>query len=181
MKNNIIFLVIIFGLISAVGCTRERSKDVAVRINQFVMSADEFKEEFQHSSYSSDGEGREKFLEDLINRKLLIQEAEREGLDKEQGFLREIERFWEKTLLKSTIDRKSKELAGRASVNEDEIKARYDQMINKGMADKSLEELYDQIKWQVLRERQTAIFNDWLDSLRQNARIEIKRDLLGIR
>jgi len=179
MNRNVIFGLILVSLIFTCGCVQQDSKGAAIRINEFVMSAAEFQEAFKNSSYSAAREDKEKFLEDLINRKLIIQEAQRQGLDKRQEFLREIERFWEKTLLKNIIDRKSKELTGGALVNEDEMRAEYDRLINQGLTEASYEESYDQIKWQLLRHKQIAAFDNWLEQLRGQARIEVNRELLG--
>jgi len=111
---------------------------------------------------------------------LLLQEAEQMGLDKEPEFLKEVESFWEKTLLKNIIYRKSKELAGEVSVYEDEIRAQYEKMVDKGAAEGSYEEMYDRIKWQLLREKQAAAFNEWLKGLRENSEIEVDKQLLGL-
>jgi len=175
MKNNIIFCVVILGLIFTLGCVSQRQEEGVVRINQFVMSADEFKQEFKNSPYSMRAEGREEFLQDLIDRKLILQEAGRIGLDKKQDFLRDIERFWEKVLLKNVISRKSRELAAKISVSEDEVHARYDQMISKQLIDGPFEGIHDQIKWQLLREKQTQAFDDWLEGLRREARVEVDK------
>jgi hypothetical protein len=144
------------------------------------MSAEEFQEQFDNSDYPANKEGKEKFLKDLISRKLLLQEAEQMGLDKEPEFLKEVERFWEKTLLKNIIYRKSKELSGEVSVYEDEIRAQYEKMIKEGLAEGTYEEMYDRIKWQLLREKQAAAFNEWLKDLRKNSEIEVNRQLLGL-
>jgi hypothetical protein len=183
MRNNIIFRFIIIGLslIAISGCAKKKeSETIAIRVNDFIMSVGEFREELKDSGYSLQRDAKQQLLEDVINRKLLLQEAERMGLDKEKGFLREIEHFWEKTLLKRILDRKSNEFAVGVSVNEDEVRVRYDQMTKEGMADKSFEELYDHIKWQILREKQTRAFNNWLKELRNQARIEIDKELLGM-
>lgn len=179
MRNNIIFFISV--LIFILGCMRENSKEVAIKINEFVITADEFEEKFENSAYYKDEKGREKFLEDLINRKLLLQEAERLKLDREKEFLKEIESFWEKTLLKNIIDRKSKELAGKVWVNEDEIRAHYEKMREQEKTLEDFEEMYEQIKWQILREKQTKAFDDWLKDLRKRANIEVNKELLGIK
>ena len=180
MRNNIIFWFIILGLISVFGCAKEKSENIALRINQFVMSAEEFKEEFKNSSYFVEGKDKGKFLDDLVNRKLLLQEAERMELDREQDFLKEIELFWEKTLLKSVVNQKSKEFAGKSLVGEDEIRSRYDIMAKEGLTDETFEELYAQMKWQLLREKQTIAFNHWLEKLHKEARLEVNKQLLEI-
>lgn len=180
MRKNIFFWLIIFGLIAIFGCTKGKSENIALRINEFAMSAEEFKEEFKNSSYFVEGKDRKKFLEDLVSRTLLLQEAERMELDRGQEFLKEIERFWEKTLLKSIVNQKSKEFAGKSLVGEDEIRSRYDEIVKEGLADKSFDELYAQVKWQLLREKQTTAFNHWLEKLHKEARLEVNKELLEI-
>ncbi len=180
MRNHIVFWLILFGLIFTIGCARGPSETTAVRVNEFVMSADEFQEQFDNSDYPANKQGKEKFLKDLISRKLLLQEAEQMGLDKQPEFLKEVERFWEKTLLKNIIYRKSKELAGEVSVYEDEIRAQYEKMVDKGAAEGSYEEMYDRIKWQLLRQKQEAAFNEWLKGLRENSEVEVNKQLLGL-
>ncbi|MFH1577512.1 MAG: hypothetical protein ABIC18_00360 [Candidatus Omnitrophota bacterium] len=180
MGKNIIFYLLIFGLIFTYGCVKQEEDNIAVRINEYTMSLDEFNQELANSGYSAEGQGREGFLGDLINRKVILQEAERMGLNKEPEFLREIERFWEKTLLKSIIDRKSKQLATEVGVGEDEVRARYDEMVNSNTAQGSYGQAYEQIKWQLSREKQVAAFDDWLKGLHEQTTIEINKELLGI-
>lgn len=180
MRNRAKFWLILSGLIFTIGCAGDTSKTTAVRINEFIMSADELKERFRDSGYPADKQGKEKFLENLINRKLLLQEAERMGLDKKPEFLKEVERFWEETLLKEIVDRKSKELAGRVSVNEDEIRAQYEKIVAQGSAEGAYEEMYDRIKWQLLREKQTRVFNEWMKELRESSDIQVRRQALGL-
>ena len=180
MNKGITFWFLISAVILAAGCARLQSDNAVVRVNDFAITCQEFREALQDSSYAAVQGGEKEFLEDLINRRLLLQQAELLGLEQEQGFLKEVERFWEKTLLKRIIDRKSKELAGGVRVNEDEIRACYDEMVRQGSSDASYDKMYDQIKWQLLRERQTAAFNDWLQDLRKQARIEINKELLEV-
>ncbi len=178
MKRIAIFLLIFFGLMFVSGCVKTEPDNIAVTINKYVISPEEFQEEFKASGYYADGEKKKDFLEDLINRKLILQEAERQGLDKEQEFLKEVERFWEKALLKNIIERTSRELSASAQVTEDAISARYDEMLNQGLIQDSYEKAYDQIRWQLLREEQFAAFSKWLEELRTTATIKVRRQLL---
>ncbi len=181
MAKDTILWIVLFGLIFTCGCAKQRPQDTAVRVNDFVMSAKEFGQVFESSGYSAGEEDKEGFLEDLINRRLILQEAERQGLDKQREFLREIERFWEKTLLKNIINRKSKEFTTRVAVNEDEIRSRYDEMVDKRLIRTSYKQAYDQIKWQLLQDKQRKAFDAWLEGLREKARIEVNKGSLGIK
>lgn len=172
--------LLILGLILIYGCAQR--KEVAVRINDFTLTKEEFEEELKEVGLiEASVEEKEKFLENLIDHKLILLEAERLGLDKEREFLKEIENFYEKNLLKIMLDKKSKEITAKISVEEREIQALYDQMREKGETLKSYDEIYEQLRWQILREKQNQEFGDWLENLRKEAKIKINRELLGIK
>lgn len=169
--------LLILGLIFILGC-RQR-EEVVMRINDFKLTEAEFEEELKEKGFiSPSGEEKEKFLEDLINQKLILLEAERLGLDKEKEFLKSVENFYEKNLLKIMLDRKSKEITAKISVDEREIQALYNQMKKEGLTDKSYNELYEQLRWQILREKQSREFSHWLDSLKSKAKIKINKELI---
>ena len=67
-----------------------------------------YPKEFKDSVYGviDTAESRQNFLSALIDRKLLLQYAQKEGFDKETSFLQTIERFWEQSLLKIVLDKK---------------------------------------------------------------------------
>lgn len=175
-KNNIFFIVagLTLALILSYGCAQEKQKKIILRVNNFKMTAEELEEEIKEAGIPDSPQARQKFLEDLINRKLILQEAERLGLDKEREFLKAIERFWEQSLLKVMIDRESKEIANQISVDDREIEKCYNEMFQQGAVKESLPESYNQIKWQVLRNKQTQALNAWIEGLRKKAKVEVK-------
>lgn len=146
------------------------------------MTAEEFEEEFKEAGAGLLGpvNQKEAFLENLINRKLILQEAERLGLNQEREFLKSIERFYEQTLLKAVLDRKSNEFASRIQTNDQEIEAYYNELKDRGLVEKPLTEVYKEIKWQVIRNKQTQAFNSWIEGLREKAKIEVDKKALGI-
>jgi len=54
---------------------------------------------------------KENLLQDLITKKVLLQEAQRQNLDKDKAFMKQIERHWEQALLKSLLRNKSEQLS----------------------------------------------------------------------
>ncbi|MFH1397614.1 MAG: hypothetical protein ABIH27_03585 [Candidatus Omnitrophota bacterium] len=132
MKNNIIFLLTIL-LIAGCGCPLPKDKKVLAKINNYEIGLDEFQAQFLASPYSKDNtpETRKGFLKMLIGRKLILQDAQAKGLDKENDFLKMIERFWEQSLLKLALDRKSQEIAGSVGVKDN--KPGQDQLMNDWM------------------------------------------------
>ncbi len=181
MRKKVLLVgsLIIIGLAFIYGYQgKGRPKDIALRVNNFVMTQEEFEEEFRESGMPDTTQTRQRFLEGLINRKLVLQEAERLGLDKEREFLKTIERFWEQSLFKIMIEAKSKEIAGRVSVTDKEIEDYYNDLLKKGRATKPLSESYSEMKWQILRNKQTQALNDWIEELRKNAKIELNEKFL---
>lgn len=172
----ILCLLIIFG------CAQRDKEKPAIRINKFKMTAREFEEEFKEAGAGVLGSANQKeaFLENLINRKLILQEAERLGLNRDREFLKAIERFYEQTLLKTVLDKKSNEFASKIQVSEKEIEEYYNELKDKGLIEKPLSEVYKEIRWQVLRQKQNQAFYGWVESLKEKAKIEIDKKALGI-
>ncbi|MCM8766294.1 MAG: hypothetical protein NC920_05625 [Candidatus Omnitrophica bacterium] len=181
MKKNVIIFMVIF-IFLLLGCVKKSKERPAIRINSFQMSAKEFEEEFKEAGAGLLGPANQKevFLENLINRKLILQEAERLGLNRDKEFLKSIEHFYEQTLLKAVLDKKSNEFASKTQVNEKEIEVYYNELKEKGLIEKPLSEVYKEIKWQLLRQKQTQAFNSWVESLKGKARIEVDKKALGI-
>jgi len=106
-----------------VGCSSSSTKDkkILAKINNYEITLDEFQEQFKESSYSRDSsaESKKEFLKVLIGRKLILQDAERKGLDKKKEFLNMIERFWEQSLLKLALQDKSQEISGSIGIKDD--------------------------------------------------------------
>jgi hypothetical protein len=119
MKNK---MLILFAVLLLAGCACPLSKDkkILAKINNYEITLDEFQKQFDESFYARDNtpEARKEFLKVLIGRKLILQDAQAKGLDKEKEFLKMIERFWEQSLLKLALQRKSVEIAGSAEAKD---------------------------------------------------------------
>lgn len=110
-KRNLIWLI------AAVACVislwygysqRPEQKKVVARINNYVMTLEDFEDGIAHSPYrvyrKRDLEG---LLDLAVRKQVLIQEAEREGLDKNKSFMKTIERYWRQTLIKELLEKQS--------------------------------------------------------------------------
>jgi|YelNatPaOPRAMG01_1025707.scaffolds.fasta_scaffold135026_2 peptidyl-prolyl cis-trans isomerase C len=178
MKKIVLFLLI---FIIFYGCgSKQKQKNIVALVNNYEITLEEFEEEFKNSIYGQQDtpEVRQQFLDNLINRKLILQDAQRKGLDKDKEFLKMIERFWEQSLLKLALDKKSKEIAGSTLVSDKKIREVYDRMISEGKTDKSYEQMYHQIKWEITKLKETQLMNKWLEDLRKEAKIKINYDLI---
>jgi len=180
MKKVILLLIVLF---IAVGCcplNKQKKKKILVKINNYEISTDEFNKDFNDSAYAgySTPQAKKDFLNFLINKKLMLQEAQKLGLDKEEGFLDMVESFWEQSLLKLIIEKKSKEIASTVQVYDKEIENAYQSLSKQGKVDKDYYMVRDQIRWALIKEKETKMMNDWIDSLKNKAQVEIDYNLI---
>ena len=106
----LIIFVMITVTMSISGCGRSPSQEdmrVVARINNYELTVADFKEE----SLSDPLKPKEELLQEIIMKKILIQEAQKQNFDKERAFMREIEKYWEQALLKSLIKKKTADLS----------------------------------------------------------------------
>lgn len=178
MKKYLSILVMLFFVL---GCTQQaKNKTVLAKVNNYEISKEEFEEEFLASSFSRNDtpQARNEFLNNLINQKLILQDAENKGLDKDKKFLKIIEKFWEQSLLKIALDKKTREVAGSAKVSDKDIEEVYQQMVNEGKTTKPYNQMYSQIKWEITKVKESQLMNDWISELQKKADIKINQDSL---
>lgn len=170
--SAIFLLLIIFMLFKL---KPPKPEEYLVKINNYTITPQEFNEEFGASAYAKNDtpESKKEFLNMLIRRKLVLQDGQARGLDKDKEFLKSIERFWEQSLLKRVMDQKSQEVTSSASVSDSAVEAAYNKLKSEGKADKPLDQMYSQIKWSLTQLRQSQAINKWLASLYKKAEIKI--------
>jgi len=179
MKRSLIAIAALFILC---GCGKsDAGRAVIARVNDYSITAEEFKSEFKESVYSRTDtpETRKEFLNNLIDRKLIIQDAEKIGIDKDPRFLKALEKFWEQLLLKMAIERKTMDFATQCYVSDKEVKDAYESMVNDGGEVKPYSEVYMQIKWNITRRKESQLINKWVLGLKKGARININEKLLN--
>ncbi len=80
------------------------SQDVALRVNGHPMSQKQVDDQSRERGYH--GETSEDQIDSLVTRQLLIQEAQRLGIDKEESFRKALKIYYEQSLIKVLTDRK---------------------------------------------------------------------------
>lgn len=178
MKSYTVYLCIILFLF---GCTaKPKNKEMLAKVNNYEITRQEFEEEFKASPFGRNDtlESRNEFLNNLINRKLILQDGQDKSLDKNKDFLKMIERFWEQSLLKLTLDKKSKEIAGLAQVSDKTIEETYQKMLKEGKTDKTYDQMYNQIKWEITKLKESQLMNEWMDGLRKKSQVKVNYELL---
>jgi len=130
--------IIIILLFFASGCEKRPAKDkqILAKVNNYEMTVSDFQDEARltrsNKSLSLDeNKAKAQLLKDLINRKILIQEALKLNFDKDKTFMQEIERYWEQALLKLLFKNKSEELSRSIRVDDSEVRQAFGKMRKK--------------------------------------------------
>ncbi len=104
-------LIAVFAL-SVGGCAEKGpKKEVIATIGNYSL----YKEDFLSESSLYPPEylnnvTKEQILNNIIEKKVLLLEAQRQGLDRNPEFMKMVERFWEQSLLRSLLNKKSEEI-----------------------------------------------------------------------
>ena len=129
-RSSVRFLGIAVLLSVVAACSdkpEEPSKALAV-INGKEITSSEFDlrwsqiPEFARKTYAGT-DGRKRFLDELITRELLLQEAKKRGIDRERALLERTERFKERSILDGLM---REEVDARVTVTQEEIKTYYE-------------------------------------------------------
>ena len=172
------------------GCNNINGDDsgdtrVLAVINNYALTVDDFKNEadITHASMylSQSGEEEKKvLLDDVMTKKVLLQEAHKQNFDKDKAFMKEIERYWEQALLKLLIEEKTEELASSINVTEEEVRDEYNTLLAENSGDfGSYEKQYPAVKRYVLQKKVHKKLNDWVDDLRNKSNVEVNEELLS--
>ncbi|MEM7816572.1 MAG: SurA N-terminal domain-containing protein [Candidatus Aenigmatarchaeota archaeon] len=161
------------------GCAKKEK--IVVQIDNIKITKDEFEKNFTKFNIDKpDAEqAKKEFLENLINRKLILKEAEKLGLDKDTAFLESVQDFWEQSLLKLVLEKKSKELFLNINVSDKEIEDFFNANKEKFVSS-DISSSYEQIKILILKEKQRKAIENWLSSLKNKAKIKINYKELGL-
>ena len=185
MKRSPFYLLTVLLMISLLCCTQEKAEEkrILCRINDYDLPFDDFQlqlaEELElDHDFKLTQKARQEFLEELIRKELLIQEAKKLKLDRKEKFVRAIERHWESTLIRDLMDLKCDEISKKVYVSEEKINAHYNEMKNLNENLPSLGDMRDPIRQQLKQEKQTLMLEQWTRELRKRASIEINQDLL---
>lgn len=89
---------------------------ILAKINDYTLTVNDFENEIKYSPYTGDETvDKERILDLAIRRQLLIQEAQRQGLDRSKSFMKTIERYWKQTLIKELLDEETQRISQEVS------------------------------------------------------------------
>jgi len=179
----IFFMAFTGGLILS-GCGQDPPEGkILAKINDYHLTLNEFEQQLagdmeMEPDFKLTPESKKKFLDQLIRKELLIQEAMRLKLDRREPFIRAIERYWQQTLIRDLIEMKGEEISKRVAISEAEIEARYKTMKAANANVLPLEEMRDEIVAQLKEEQKTQKLKEWIEELKNTATIEINNEVL---
>lgn len=92
------------------GCGQKaEQKKAAAKINNYVMTVEDLEDEIKYSAHAG-RQNLEEVLDLAIRKQVLIQEAQKQGLDKSKSFMKTIERYWRQTLIKELMEKESQRI-----------------------------------------------------------------------
>jgi len=185
MKKNFPYLLVLALFLNLFCCASENSEEheTLARINDCELTIDGFERQLAaemefDKDFKLTKKAKKKFLEELIRKELLIQEAKRLKLDRKEKFVRAIERHWEATLIRDLMEMKGKEICQRIVISQEEIDTCYKDM--KKSTDKfpPLSELQEKIIEDLKEKKKTTMLKEWINNLRNRSTIQVNEALL---
>jgi len=131
----LIFLVMMVWLS---GCSQEpaggsSSSRAVAQVNNYTITVEDFNHEvgflrpvFRSISAIPPAELKLSILDEMINRELLLEEAQKINIDKDPQFMRQIESFWRLSLIKQLLKYKMGQIEAGTTVSDEEINAEYE-------------------------------------------------------
>ena len=154
-------------------------------INDYRLSWNAFQRQLAselelEKDYKLTEDAKKEFLETLIRKELLIQEAMRLKLDRKEAFKKSIEKYWESTLIRDLVDLKSLEISETIYISQEEITDRYGEL-KKYSPDMGplTDELYEQLQQELKASKKTVKLDAWIGELKSQAKIKIDEALLA--
>lgn len=185
MKKALTYLIV-FGFIFCLFCCTSENKEsptTLARINDYTLSLEEFQNQLAaeiefDEDFKLTKEAKKQFLDELIRKELLIQEAKRFNLDKKEKFVRAIERYWEYTLIKDLMDMKGEEISKRILISQEEIEDSYKERKKSDDTLPPLSQLREEISKDLRERKKTRMIKEWINNLKEKAEIQINEGIL---
>ncbi|MCK5506737.1 MAG: peptidylprolyl isomerase [Thermodesulfovibrionia bacterium] len=135
MKKPLLILFLILSASIFSGCTQNSSSDspVLAKVGEGIITEDDFLQdvsrvpEWAREQFNGI-EGKEKFLEELIKREVIYQEAKRMKLDNNKEFIEKVRNFEKMTLVSLIL---KKEVEDKVRVDDSEVKTFFDENAEK--------------------------------------------------
>lgn len=181
-----LFFIFISGLfLYFSGCAKNQDEDATVlaEINDYQLTLKDFETQLASNleferDFKLTQKAKKQFLDNLIEKELLLQEAMKLKLDRNKKFIAAIERYWEATLIKNLMELRGKEITESTYVSQEEVEARYGEMKRLRGNLPPMEEMQQKIVKRIKEEKKSRKLAQWVQDLKRNAKIEINQKLL---
>ncbi len=183
-----ISLGLCFLVLSFSGCGSKEAgaggEKPALVINKLQLTKAELKREYQSSLLSGHKFSETKSTEEpewvsrVIERELLVQEAQEEGLHRKPEFMLAVERFWKEVLIKILLDKKANEISGKIHVYEPEIDEYYKKLAEEN-PEKTVEpliQLREEIERDIRQQKESQALEAWIGELRNKSKIVMDQE-----
>ena len=181
--------------ITTSGCTKVQDGAVLAKVNRGTITAADFKKQIEElnpqmqQAILADPSARKEFLEDLIGIELVVQEAKRQGLDKDAEYKKRQEQF-KKDLERRVREEAKNDLFNRllkkelgdkitnaAPPSDKEVRDYYSQnkeKINK-LAGKQIafKDIEQQLKMRMMQEKRRQLYLEYASGLKAKAKITV--------
>ena len=180
---NLRLFPLLLTVVVLTGCSQKPHQDPVLdkplaKVNNYVITVGDFEQEvgylrpvFRSISPKVPLMMKAGILNDMINRELLLEEAQKLNIDKDAAFMKQVENFWRLSLIKELWDRKTREVAATVKVSDQEVKDEYEQMKKQDLGLDPYEKMAPEIKDMVFRKKVQKELEAWINSLRKNATI----------
>ncbi len=183
IKNGLILIFIAVLMVSLFSCVEDVESDgkVLAKINDFELTAGEFQRQLADEmdldrNFKLTKESREEYLDVLIRKELLIQEAVKLNLDRKEKFIQAIERYWESMLIRDLMEIEGKKISRRALVPREEIEEYYNKMSGEEKVP-PLPEIEEEIIRELKEKKKTRMMKQWVNGLKEKAEISVDREV----
>lgn len=135
-KAVVIAAAILATAVAGCGRSDSRSADTVATVNGHSIKLKELRREValkskKDPSFQITPDTLRDQVDVLVNRHLLLEEAERRNLTQDRRFTDTIQMFWEQTLVRLLVDRLSEEFKEGVSVTDEEIQKFYENLSQK--------------------------------------------------
>ncbi|MFC1623714.1 SurA N-terminal domain-containing protein [Candidatus Omnitrophota bacterium] len=175
----LIFCFIFSFFIGCSSASDEGDTRIVAEVNRYEMMVKDLEYElknvpFDEVEFLKTEDGRKAYIDRLLEKEILLQEAQRQGLDREKDFMKSIENYWEQALLKILVQKKSKEISSSTHVYSNEIEKYY-----KNSGEKlPLSKVTSDIRRRVRQEKEREAMEKWVKDLRERSHIKINEGLI---
>lgn len=185
MKKGLLISLILSLSFLLLYCSQEQTakKEALAKINDYVLTLKEFEDQLTaelefDKDFKLTKKAKQEFLDQIIQKELLVQKARKLKMDRKKKFIMTIERYWESTLIRDLMEFKGNEFSQRTYVSQEEIEERYNEMKKNDGELPPFEKIQGKIAKELKDEKKRKKLNEWVDSLRKNATIDINDELL---